>query len=150
VEGRRRHRILVISQVIIGCGYLCVLLSGYLSIIGSIGFALAAVLLVTATELIQGPVVPAIMNESAGTGNRGRYTSLFQMGFVIGDLITPALITALLSRGALATWLPFAALALVDACAVALLARRMPQLRVSIGRSQDEGETSRILEADGL
>lgn len=150
VAGRRRSRILVMSQVIIGCGFLCVLLSGYTSIVGSVALALVAVLLVTTTELIQGPVVPAIVNDSAGPGMRGRYTSLFQMGFVIGDLITPALVTALLTRGTLVTWLPFVAIALVDAAVIWLLARTMAPLRSRISQSGSEPETARILEADGL
>lgn len=150
VEGRRRNRILVLSQLIIGAGFVCVLASGFTGIAGSVALALAAVLLVTTTELIQGPVVPAIINDSAGPGLRGRYTSLFQMGFVVGDLITPALVTMLLAHGPVATWLPFAAIAVIDAVAIALLTAKMPTLRSRIGRAQNEEKTTRLLEADAL
>lgn len=140
IEGRRRHRILVLSQVIIAAGFACILFTASTPLVWSLALAVVAVLLITTTELIQGPVVPAIVNDSAGSRDRGRYTSLYQLAFVIGDLITPAMITVLLSRGAVATWLPLIALALINAAGVIFLSRWLPPLRRSIGYVREANE----------
>ncbi|MEQ7123681.1 MFS transporter [Actinopolymorpha sp. B11F2] len=76
ITGRRRDHVLFSSQLIIGVGYGCILLAGLAPMALSLTFALLAAVLVTTTELIQGPAISAIVNESADDQNRGRYIRL--------------------------------------------------------------------------
>ncbi|GAA0699535.1 hypothetical protein GCM10009548_85410 [Streptomyces malaysiensis subsp. malaysiensis] len=92
--------------------------NGYTAIVAvnAVSFAVAAVLTrlgspggdhaVTVGELIQGLIVAPIVNDRATAASRGRYNSLSQMAFSVGDVVTPALMTMLLAHGPLATWLP--------------------------------------------
>jgi Na+/melibiose symporter-like transporter len=68
ITGRRRDHVLFSSQLIIGVGYGCVLPAGLASPGLSHTLALLAAVLVTTTELIQGPAVSAIVNERLATG----------------------------------------------------------------------------------
>lgn len=148
ITGRRRHRSLVLSQTIIGVGLFVFLLSAYVPLGVSIGLALVAVVFVTTCELIQGVIVPSTVNDSASAASRGRYNSLYQMAFSIGDIVTPALVTALLAHGPVVTWMPLVALAALDIIGIMLLARWLPAMRYQIGRATPD--TSRLIEADGL
>jgi len=151
ITGRRRDRTLITSQTIIGLGFAAVLCCAYVPIAISVCLALVAVVLVTTTELIQGLVVPSIVNECATGPSRGRYNSLYQMAFSTGDIITPVLMTMLLAHGPAATWIPLVAVAALDMVGIRLIASRLPALRHRIGRpNRSESDTSRIIEADGL
>jgi hypothetical protein len=66
------------------------------------------------------------------------------MAFSIGDIVTPALMTALLAHGSAATWIPLVALAAVDILGILALAHRLPAMRYQIGRSTPD--TSRLIE----
>jgi MFS family permease len=150
ITGRRRDHVLISSQLIIGVGYGCVLLAGLAPVALSLTFALLAALLVTTTELIQGPAVSAIVNESADDQNRGRYISVYQMTFSVVDILAPVALTTALTYGAVATWLPLIMIALLDAFVLVLLSRRMPALRRRIGHAAATDPTTRPIEADGL
>ncbi|MBB4779788.1 hypothetical protein [Streptomyces rapamycinicus] len=91
--------------------------------------ALAAVVLVTLGELIQSLIVSPIVNDCATATSRGRYNSLSQMAFSIGDVVTPALMTTLLAHGPAAAWIPMAALAAANMLGIALLAGHLPAMR---------------------
>ncbi|MFG2583356.1 MFS transporter [Streptomyces malaysiensis] len=129
ITGRRRASSLMASQAIVGGAFMAVLCSAYVPSAVGICLALAAVVLVTVGELIQGLIVAPIVNDRATAASRGRYNSLFQMAFSVGDVVTPALMTMLLAHGPLATWLPMAALAMVDMLGIALLANHLPAMR---------------------
>jgi MFS family permease len=135
VTGRRRDHALISSQVIIGVGYACILLAGLVPPIFSVAFALLAALLVTTTELIQGPVVSAIINESAPDGNRGRYISVYQMTFSSVDIIAPIALTTALTHGPFATWIPLIVIAALDALVLKVLAQHMQVLALRIGHT---------------
>ncbi len=151
ITGRRRDRTLLASQVIIGLGFVAVLCCAYVPLWISVVFALVAVVLVTTTELIQGLIVPAIVNDCATGAIRGRYNSLYQMAFSIGDIITPVLMTMLLAHGAAVTWIPLVVLAAIDLVGIVLLTGRLPALRSRIGRPTiTESDGGRLVEADGL
>ncbi|MFI6348350.1 MFS transporter [Streptomyces sp. NPDC050560] len=111
ITGRRRSGSLLLSQAAVGVGFLTVLCCAYVPRAAGVGLAFGAVVLVTFGELIQNLVVGPVVNDTATAASRGRYNSLSQMAFSIGDVVTPALMTALLARGPVATWAPLAALA---------------------------------------
>lgn len=148
IAGRRRNRTLVLSQAMIGVGFFVLFCSAFVPLGLSIGLALVAVVFVTTCELIQGVIVPATVNDSASATSRGRYNSLYQMAFSIGDIVTPALMTALLAHGSAATWIPLVALAAVDMLGILALAHRLPAMKYQIGRAAPD--TSRLIEVDGL
>ncbi|QTI90185.1 MFS transporter [Streptomyces sp. AgN23] len=129
LTGHRRWSSLMASQAIVGGAFIAVLCCAYVPSALSICCALAAVVLVTVGELIQSLIVSPIVNDCATATSRGRYNSLSQMAFSIGDVVTPALMTMLLARGPAATWIPMAALALVDMLGIALLAGHLPAMR---------------------
>jgi MFS family permease len=135
ITGRRRDRVLINSQLIIGLGYGGVLLAAVVPPAMSMAFALLAAILVTTTELIQGPVVSAIVNESAADHDRGRYISVYQMTFSIVDIIAPIALTTALTHGPFATWLPLIIIAALDAVILLLLSRHLPALTLRIGHA---------------
>ncbi|WP_255948718.1 MFS transporter [Streptomyces odontomachi] len=151
ITGRRRHRSLLASQAVVGGAYVVVLCCAYVrSAAFSICLALASVVLMTVGELIQSLVVSPIVNDCATAASRGRYNSLSQMAFSIGDVVTPVLMTTLLAHGPAATWLPMAALALVDMLGITLLAKRLPAMRRRVNQADPTEPDSRLIEADGL
>ncbi len=150
ITGRRRDHVLIGSQLIIGLGYGCVLVVGFVPPVVALVFALLAAVLVTTTELIQGPAVSAIVNESASDRDRGRYISIYQMTFSIVDIIAPLALTTALTLGPFATWLPLIIIAGLDAIVLIVLARRLPALRLRIGHGAVTEPTTRPIEADGL
>ena len=149
VTGRRRDHVLISSQVIIGFGYACVLLAGVVRPGLNLAFAVTAAILVTSTELIQGPVVNAIINECAPDRERGRYLAIFQLTFSIVDVIAPVALTAALARGPFATWVPLIVVAGLDALLLVLVGRRLRVLPLRIGRTPVR-KAARRIEADGL
>ncbi|MGW5362967.1 MFS transporter [Actinopolymorpha pittospori] len=150
ITGRRRDHVLFSSQLIIGAGYGCVLLAGLASPGLSLTLALLAAVLVTTTELIQGPAVSAIVNESAGDQDRGRYISVYQMTFSIVDIIAPVALTTALTHGPFATWLPLIVIAALDAVVILLLSRHLSALTSRIGHGTPADPVTRPIEADGL
>jgi hypothetical protein len=150
LTGRRRCGSLVASQAAVGGAFLAVLCCAYVPEALGVCLALVAVVLVTAGELVQSLIVAPVVNECATGASRGRYNSLSQMSFSVGDVVTPVLMTTLLAHGPAATWLPMAGLAAVDVLAVTLLAGRLPALRRRVGPTGAAGRgTGLLAEADG-
>ena len=149
ISGRRRNRALMSSQAIIAAGFVAVLCCAYVPVAVSVCLALAGAVLVTTTELVQGLIVPSIVNECATGASRGRYNSLYQMAFSTGDIVTPGLMTALLAHGPAATWTPLIALAALDMLGIVLLAGRLPAIRQRVARP-NAPEIRRLIEADGM
>lgn len=150
ITGRRRDQVLISSQLIIGLAYACVLLAGLVPAGFNLVFALLAAVLVTTTELVQGPAVSAIVNESASDKDRGRYISVYQMTFSLVDIIAPVALTTALTHGPFTAWLPLIGIAALDALVLLFLARRLPVLVLRIGVTQAADPTTRPVEADGL
>ena len=150
ITGRRRDHVLFSSQLIIGVGYGCVLLAGLASPGLSLALALLAAVLVTTTELIQGPTVSAIVNESSRDQDRGRYISVYQMTFSIVDIIAPVALTTALTHGPYATWLPLIVIAALDAVVILFLSRHLSALTLRIGQATATDPHTRPIEADGL
>ncbi|MEV6126561.1 MFS transporter [Streptomyces violaceusniger] len=142
ITGHRRWSSLMASQAIVGGAFVAVLCCAYVPSALSICLALVAVVLVTVGELIQSLIVSPIVNDCATAASRGRYNSLSQMAFSIGDVVTPALMAVLLAHGPAATWIPMAALAIVDMLGIALLAGHLPAMRRRVnhsGRTEPDG-----------
>lgn len=151
IAGHRRHRSLITSQAIIGCGFGAVLCAAYAPLAVAVALALVAAILITTTELVQGLIVPSIVNDAASSASRGRYNSVYQMAFSVGDIVTPGLMTALLAHGAVATWIPLLALAALNMLGILVLAKRLPAMRRTVDRSnQAPSDTNRLIEADGM
>jgi len=150
ITGRRRDHVLISSQVIIGLGYTCVLLAGLVPPVFNLAFALLAAVLVTTTELIQGPAVNAIINESAPDRDRGRYISVYQLTFSLVDIIAPITLTTALTHGPFATWVPLIVIAALDVLVLMFLTQHLPVLALRIGHTQATGSTTRPIEADAL
>ncbi|OPF81041.1 MFS transporter [Streptomyces antioxidans] len=134
ITGRSRSGGLIASQAIVGCAFMAVLCCAYVPSAVGVCLALAAVVLMTLGELVQILIVSPTVNDCATAASRGRYNSLSQMAFSIGDVVTPALMTTLLAHGPAATWIPLAALAVVDMLGVALLAHHLPAMRRRINQ----------------
>lgn len=133
ITGHRRSRVLTTSQLSVATAYFCLLAMSGRSpwLVAALG--VAAAVLVTAAELVQGPVVSTVINESATDHDRGRYIATYQMTFSVVDVIAPPVLTWTLARGPLTTWGPLVVLALLDAVALGVLSRRLPSLRRRVG-----------------
>lgn len=93
-----------------------------------------AALLITLTELIQGPTVSAIVNEAASDHDRGRYVAIHQLTYSVVGIVAPAVLTWSLSRGPVVTWVPLILIALLNAAALALLPPICPPCGGAWGR----------------
>jgi len=63
------------------------------------GVLVAAITIFTLAEILQGPVINALVVELAPAGNPGRHLSIFQLSWSLGQTIAPALLLGLLSAG---------------------------------------------------
>jgi MFS family permease len=152
ISGRRRRNVLMASQACVIVTLAVFLLVRPLPTGAAVVLILMAILPLAVCEVIQGAVVPAVVTESAPLRALGRYTSAYQVTFSIADIICPAIVTVALHVGAAALWLPLAAVALLDATAVGLLARRTTALTQLVGQAPPESArpAERPLEAGGI
>lgn len=135
ISGRVRLRVLTVSQAMLGIGFAFFLATDYSPLVAGLALALVGVILVAGCEIIQGSVVPAIVIDAAPPRNVGRYMSAYQLTFAVGDMIAPTLVTRALAHGAVTLWVPMIAIAGLGIFLIALIARRMPALRRTIGSS---------------
>ncbi|MGH3168949.1 MAG: MFS transporter [Trebonia sp.] len=138
ISGRRRHRVLTVSQALLIVSFGVFLLLRLLPAGAAIALVLIAILPFTTAEVMQAAVVPAVVTESATPQTLGRYMSAYQMTFSIGDIIVPTIVTVALHTGAAALWLPMAAIALLDLIVVGMLSQRMPALTQRVGAAAPE------------
>jgi MFS family permease len=152
ITGRRRHHVLMISQTFMIVGFALFLPVGLLPTAAAIAVVFVAILPLTACEMMQAAVVPAVVTESATSGTLGRYMSAYQLTFSIGDIITPIVVTAALSVGAAALWLPLAGVALLDLVVIGMLARWLGALPRRVAEAPAESSTSsaRLAESEAL
>jgi len=152
IAGRRRSRVLTISQGLMLVVFAVLLLAHLLPSGAAIALVLVAIAPLAACEVMQAAVVPAVVTESAAPGTVGRYTSAYQVTFSIGDIIVPVIVTAALRAGADTLWLPLSAVAVADLVAVSALARRMAVLTRPVGQAEPAlaSQAERLTEADGL
>ena len=65
---------------------------------------IAAITLFTLAEILQGPVINALVVELAPVGSPGRHLSIFQLSWSVGQAIAPAVLLGLLSAGPRWLW----------------------------------------------
>ena len=63
------------------------------------GVLVAAITIFTLAEILQGPVINALVVEFAPAPNPGRHLSIFQLSWSVGQVIAPAVLLGLLSAG---------------------------------------------------
>ncbi|HEY2174532.1 MAG TPA: MFS transporter [Mycobacteriales bacterium] len=150
ITGRSRRGVLLRSQTIIAAGFAAVLAIAFVPTAAGLVLAVVAVVLVTGCEVMQGSVVPAVVTEASTPRTLGRYMSAYQLTFAICDIITPSLVTLTLHHGAAALWLPLIAIALLDMPLLAVVARRLPPLRLPVGRVEPDLTRERMVETDSV
>jgi MFS family permease len=87
----------------------------------------AAVLVFTFAEILQGPTINSLVVDLAPADAPGRHLAAFQLSWSLGQAAAPALLTWLLSRGAALPWLALVAVCVLAAAAVSGL-RGQPRL----------------------
>lgn len=150
ITGRSRRGVLLGSQAIIAAGFALVLTIAVVPPVVGLLLALAAVVLVSGCEVLQGSVVPAVVTEASTRRTVGRYMSVYQLTFAICDIITPMLVTSTLRHGAAALWLPLIAIALLDIPLLAVVARRLRPLRSPVGRVEPDITRERLVETEAV
>jgi MFS family permease len=92
------------------------------------GVLLAAITIFTLAEILQGPVINALVTEIAPAPNPGAYLSVFQLSWSLGQTIAPAVLLGLLSAGPQWLWATTICLCLAILLGINHLAPRRPQL----------------------
>jgi MFS family permease len=69
-----------------------------------VGVLIAAIAIFTLAEILQGPVINALVVELAPAGNPGAHLSIFQLSWSVGQTIAPAVLLGLLSTGPRWLW----------------------------------------------
>jgi MFS family permease len=92
------------------------------------GVLAAAITIFTLAEILQGPVINALVVELAPAGNPGRHLSIFQLSWSVGQTIAPAVLLGLLSAGSGWLWATTIGLCLIIFLAINHLAPHRPEL----------------------
>jgi MFS family permease len=77
------------------------------------GVLAAAITIFTLAEILQGPVINALVVELAPAPNPGRHLSIFQLSWSVGQVIAPAVLLGLLSAGPRWLWATTISLCLI-------------------------------------
>jgi MFS family permease len=92
------------------------------------GVLAAAITIFTLAEILQGPVINALVVELAPAGHPGRHLSIFQLSWSVGQTIAPAVLLGLLSAGPRWLWTTTIGLCLIIFLGINHLAPHRPQL----------------------
>jgi len=103
MTGRVRSRVMLTAIVFTASSFAVLLLAGALTRGLAVGVVLAAAVVYTLGELMFGPVIGALSAETAPEEFRGRFMAAGQLSWSLAGAVAPAVYTALLVRGALAT-----------------------------------------------
>jgi MFS family permease len=93
-----------------------------------VGVLVAAITIFTLAEILQGPVINALVVGLAPAGNPGRHLSIFQLSWSAGQTIAPAVLLGLLSAGPRWLWATTIGLCLIIFLGIDHLTPRRPQL----------------------
>jgi MFS family permease len=122
VHALRRHTalpVIALGSLVVGAGYLCMLLP-----FGT-GAIVLAMVVVAAGELLQMPLLGAHVNDHAPDHARGAYNGAYGMTFTLGLVLAPILGGALYDvAGATALWTACALSAALGAAMFAATSRR--------------------------
>lgn len=133
ITGHRRAAVLQLSAVLSAAGCVVLLVAGAFAAAAAVAVVLVGVLLLTAGELAETPVIAALSNEAAPEELRGRYLATFQQSWNVASIVGPALLTGLLSAGPAPAWLGLAAVCLLGGLGMRALAPHQEQARVRVG-----------------
>jgi MFS family permease len=95
---------------------------------GRAGVLAAAIIIFTLAEILQGPVINALVTEIAPAASPGRHLSIFQMSWSLGQAIAPAVLLGLLNAGPQWLWATTIGLCLIILLGINHLAPHRPQL----------------------
>jgi predicted MFS family arabinose efflux permease len=116
-----KYRALILGSLLYGFGYLCF---GWIT---QFGWALGAMAIITAGEIIHSPVTLSVIGELSPQDQRGRYMGFFGLsetiGIAMGPLLGGILLDAFPSDLKL-VWAPIASIALIAALGYYWWARR--------------------------
>jgi len=118
-----KFRALMLGSLLYALGYLCF---GW---IARFEWALAAMAVVTAGEIIFSPVTLSVIGELSPQNHKGRYMGLFGLSETVGIAIAPLLGGALLDAfpwEPVLVWMPIALVAVIAAVGYRWWARRFP------------------------
>src|SRR5215469_9001484 len=77
------------------------------------GVLVAAITIFTLAEMLQGPVINALVTELAPASNPGAHLSIYQLSWSVGQTIAPAVLLGLLSAGTSWLWAATISLCLI-------------------------------------
>lgn len=133
LAGRRRVRALQWACGLYVAAAVLMLVGGLVAPAVAVAVVLAGVVVLTAGELIESPVMATVASEAAPDALRGRYLSVHQLSWNVSGIVAPLLFTALLASGGLATWAGVAAVAVAGGVGITAVARQLPAARASVG-----------------
>ncbi|GAA2683054.1 MFS transporter [Actinosynnema pretiosum subsp. pretiosum] len=132
----RRTRVIVAAAGLWAVWCLLFAALGPGSLVWVLPVLLVATALFTAAELIHAPVSMALATALAPPSARGRYLASFQYSFTVAGIVGPAFFTSLFE---VRHWLPWLALAVVNALALLAMLRLERVVPASAQRARDEG-----------
>lgn len=133
LRGRSRVRALQVSSALSAVSALIMLLAVAVPRGTGVAVVLLAVTVFTLGELVESPVLAALVTEAAPEALRGRYLALNQLSWNVSNSVAPALLTGLLAAGLFPVWLALAALGAAAGHGITALAPRLPAARGRVG-----------------
>ena len=128
-----RVRALQVACALAAASSLVLLAAGSVPAWAGVALVLAGVVVFTAAELVESPLMATLSAEGAPEHLRGRYLAAYQVSWNLSGIIGPAALTALLALGGLPVWGALVLLALVSGWGLGLVARHLPAAREPVG-----------------
>lgn len=126
MSGRRRFRMVGLSNLTFGAGFALMALAGALPPAAAVGGVLVAAVIYTLGELTGGPVLSAIAVDSRSPEVRGRYLAAYQLSWNVAGILAPASFTWLLAHGWASVWLALLAVTVLGLALARVLPVRLP------------------------
>jgi MFS family permease len=146
LQGRRRSWALQLSALLVVASTPVMLLARIVPTSVGIATVLLGVVIFTAAELIDSPVMAALSTEAAPAHLRGRYLAIHQLSWNVASTVGPALLTALLQAGSALAWSAVAVIAAAGGLGMRRLARRLPAASQAIGSTSTPPLANPVLE----
>lgn len=99
LRGRRRLRATAAAAFAFGLAWVLLIATATLGPAATGGGLILAAALVGLGETLLAPSLPALVNDLAPAGLRGRYNAVYNLSWRVGPLVAPILAGALLARG---------------------------------------------------
>jgi hypothetical protein len=145
LDGRVRSRVMAAGQLGYAAGFLILLGASAAHAAVATGILLLGVLVFSLGEMVGWAVTAALSADAAPVSLRGRYLALFQLAGSCVIAVAPALMTALLAAGPIATWLPLVGVCVVGVGLAELAGRRVPAAATRIGDHDQSATRSTVL-----